>query len=102
MLTALALYGLLPSLHPLALNLGAFCGAFGVSYVGHSYFTFRTGGKIGRFIVAALAGLAANNLCLAISLWAGLPAVPAIWAATLAAPLVVFLISKFWVFAADA
>lgn len=101
MLTAGLIYRLAPSLYPFVINVGAFCVALIVSFVGHSRFTFQTDGSIGRFLVAALAGLATNNMVLGLLLWSGAPPLQSIWVATLAAPLVVYLISKFWVFATN-
>lgn len=88
----------LPSAPPVGVNVAAFLVAFVVSFVGHSRFTFRAKGSLPKFLVAALAGLAVNNLALVALMALGAPALPSLWAATLAAPLVVYLISKTWAF----
>ena len=91
-----------PSLHPVAANIAAFLLAFLVSFVGHSRFTFRRDGNLPRFLVAAIAGLCASNAVLVALLAIGASAIPSLWMATLAAPLVVYVISKLWVFKAHA
>lgn len=95
---ATALLAALPAAHPVAVNVVAFLVAFVVSFVGHSRYTFRTKGSLPKFLIAALTGLAANNLVLVGLIALGAPALPSLWAATLAAPAVVYVISKTWAF----
>jgi putative flippase GtrA len=87
---------------PLYANLAAFCVAFGVSYLGHRFFTFKAPGAPIRFLLAALLGLLVNNAVLVTILAAGMSERLAIGIAALAAPAIVFLVSKFWVFSRPA
>jgi len=79
-------------------NFVAFSVAFWVSFFGHRYFTFRAPGSPARFLGAALTGLAVNNGCLALALWATGQKMISITLAAIAAPAVVFMISRLWVF----
>lgn len=99
---ATALLSVFPQVQPVAANLAAFLVAFLVSFVGHSRYTFKQDGSLPKFFVAALLGLGANNAVLIALLAMGASAIPSLWVATLAAPLVVYLVSKLWVFPANA
>jgi putative flippase GtrA len=99
---ATALLSVFPQVQPVTANVAAFLVAFVVSFVGHSRFTFKQDGSLPKFLVAALLGLCANNAVLVALLAMGASAIPSLWVATLAAPLVVYLVSKFWVFPAHA
>jgi putative flippase GtrA len=99
---ALAIVSAHTRVAPLHANLAAFCVAFLVSYLGHRYFTFKAPGAPVRFLAAALLGLLVNNVVLVALLAAGLSDRLAIGVAALAAPGVVFLVSKFWVFSRPA
>lgn len=79
-------------------NLVAFSIAFWVSFFGHRYFTFQSPGSPLRFLGAALAGLAVNNICLAAALWLTGNDLLSIVLAAIAAPVAVFVISRLWVF----
>jgi putative flippase GtrA len=87
-----------PELNLLAVNLLSFAVAVFVSYFGHMHFTFARRGRAHRFLLTALVGLLVNNglllLIANMTEWRYL----AVVVATLAAPVVVFLMSKFWVF----
>lgn len=80
------------------INLIAFAVAFWVSFFGHRYFTFQSAGSPLKFLGAALAGLAVNNLCLAATFWLTRHDLASIILAAIASPLAVYVISRFWVF----
>jgi putative flippase GtrA len=82
------------------INFASFAAAFVVSYGGHSWFTFGRRGGLGKFLAAALAGFALNNLLLALLLAATDNTVLALTVATCAAPALVYVLGKYWVFAA--
>lgn len=88
------------SLSPHVANVIAFAVAFSVSFVGHSKFTFRKVGSPLRFLATVLIGFLANILALEALLTASVPAHFAVGISTLAAPVVVFILSKLWVFGA--
>jgi len=88
----------LTEISPHIANVIAFAVAFSVSFAGHSRFTFRKEGSLWRFIVTALTGFLANVLALEAMLLSSVPAQVAVGLATLAAPIVVFVLSKLWVF----
>lgn len=79
-------------------NLAAFTVAFWVSFFGHRHFTFQAAGSPLRFLGAALAGLAVNNLCLAVTFWLTRHDLASIVLAAIASPVAVFVISRLWVF----
>jgi putative flippase GtrA len=101
----------LARLVPLVANFVAFGVAVLVSFFGHLQWTFRgqtagggrTQGRVAlpRFILVALTGLALNSL--AVYLVVNILAWPYYYAIALmisVVPLVVFVLSKFWAFAA--
>lgn len=98
LIVATGLLFVAPSAPLIAINIVAFVVAFGVSFIGHSRYTFKAKGSLPKFLIAALAGLAANNLVLVGLMALRAPDLPSLWAATLAAPLVVYAISKTWAF----
>lgn len=80
-------------------NILAFCIAFPVSYFGHRYFTFRTAGSVMRFLMVSGASFVANNTILVALLeLLQLEGVYAITAALVLTPIMVFLLSRYWVF----
>ena len=79
-------------------NVVAFAVAFWISFFGHRLFTFQRAGNPLRFLAAALAGLAVNNVCLAAALAATRHGMFSIAIAAVAAPAVVFILSRLWVF----
>jgi len=79
-------------------NFLAFCAAFWVSFFGHRHFTFRSRGSSARFLVTALTGLAANNGLLAAALRTTSDETASIIFAAIAAPALVFVLSKYWAF----
>lgn len=86
----------------LAGNALAYVIAFGVSYTGHRIWTFqssaRHGAALPKFMATQALGLGLNTLIIATLMYAGLSYAFAMPVAILAVPIVVFLISKFWVF----
>lgn len=79
-------------------NLLAFTCAFWVSFVGHRYFTFRTKGSVLKFLMSSLVGLAVNNTFLAVAFRMSKDDLLSIVTAAAIAPIVVFILSRFWVF----
>lgn len=81
-------------------NALAFIIAFGVSYLGHAFLTFRARtSSLRRFALVALAGFMLNNLFLGGVVFSGLlDGFLAIVAATLAVPFFVYLAARFWAF----
>lgn len=84
-------------------HLASFCGfvpAFGVSYLGHRYFTFAGSGAKGaslpKFLAIALSGFLASLLALT----AVKPLFPvfALTLSILAIPAITFVLAKFWAF----
>ncbi len=93
-------------LAPFWANLAAFSAAVLVSYFGNLTWTFRMGpaglGRLPRFLLLALAGLAANQLIVfALVDLAGWPYRAALAVVVLAVPALSFLGSRFWVFNAS-
>ena len=86
------------SLNVFTVNLLAFTCAFWVSFAGHRYFTFRTKGSVLKFLVSSLVGLAVNNTFLAVAFWMSSAELLSIVTAATIAPVVVFILSRFWVF----
>jgi putative flippase GtrA len=94
---------------PLWANLGAFCVAFVVSFLGHFHWTFHAESAEGarawkdalpRFITVALVGLGLNSLVVfAVVNVLALPYLIAVVLMVTAVPAVVFVLSKFWAFA---
>lgn len=85
--------------HVVTVNVVAFMVAFQVSFWGHRYFTFRRPGHMRRFLVAALLGMLIHNILLIVIYkigWFG--EWLSILLAMAVAPIVVYLLSRFWVF----
>jgi putative flippase GtrA len=85
-------------------NLGGFLVAFGVSFVGHRRLTFRDARtsvqqSLLRFLVTAVAGFLANELCFMLLLhqlnW---PTWPALLVAMAVAAGQTFAMSRWWAF----
>ena len=90
---------LVGGLQELPANILAFAVAFPVSYFGHRYFTFRTAGSAIRFLMVSGASFVANNTILVALLEIlELEGVYAITAALVLTPVMVFLLSRYWVF----
>jgi putative flippase GtrA len=98
-LVAWLLLAAFPGSSVFLINLMAFSVAFLVSFFGHRHFTFCTTGSLGRFLVAALLGVAVNNSCLLAMSGFGFHGLAAIILAAVLSPLVVFTLSKYWAFA---
>ncbi len=80
------------------INFIAFAVALWVSYFGHRYFTFKTSGSSLKFLATGLTGLAVNNACLAVTVQLTGHKLAAIIVAAAISPVVVFAMSRFWVF----
>lgn len=98
MVTAYLLFQAEFPLPVLGVNLLSFTVAFFVSYFGHARVTFRRSGRADRFLLTSLSGLALNSLVVlvvtSITGWKfGAVAIGAI-----SAPILVFLMSRSWVF----
>lgn len=80
-------------------NLVAYSVAVGISYVGHSRWTFASKGKFHRFAVTSLLGLALNSAIsfFLVDLW-GLPAWVAAIVMLIVTPTLTFLALRLWVF----
>lgn len=92
-------------LAPLLANLVAFLCAFGVSFCGHYFWTFRSATGITRavlrFFLIAVGGFLINSVLLALLLhWTSLGSTTCALIAVLVVPVLSFLASKFWGFAA--
>ncbi|MGD8340684.1 MAG: GtrA family protein [Gammaproteobacteria bacterium] len=92
--------------HPLVANVPAFAVAFGVSYTGHSRWTFPMGwarpGAIHRFFAVAASGFAINELLYALLLrFTGLSYRESLAVVLIAVAGATFLASKYWAFAHD-
>jgi putative flippase GtrA len=87
----------------LVANLVAFLTAFGVSFAGNYYWTFRNPGRPGRtmrrFFLVSASAFGANTILLGVILNKGwlTPTVSAITAAAVI-PLITFLASRLWCF----
>ena len=85
-------------------NALGFVIAFGVSFAGHRWLSFKDATtsvrtSLGRFAVTALAGFASNELIFALLLRvAGLPALVALFVALVFAAGQTFLLSRYWAF----
>lgn len=92
-------WGLLPVLVNNALAYGI---AFGVSYAGHRTWTFQSRGshrsQLPKFALTQGIGLGLNTCIIAALMHWGMPYTPAMVIATFAVPVVVYFISRFWVF----
>ncbi len=92
------------ALPPEVANLAGFLVAFGVSFAGHRWLSFkgtRTGlqQSLLRFAVTAVAGFATNELCFVLALrLAGWPVWPSLVLALLLAAGQTFLLGRWWAF----
>lgn len=92
-------------LAPLLANLLAFLCAFGVSFCGHYFWTFRSsvgiGRAVARFFFIAVAGFLINSALLALLLrWTTLESTTCALIAVLIVPVLSFLASRLWGFKA--
>ncbi len=97
--------------HPLVANLIAFLVAFGVSFLGHHFWSFpdpastarRRRRRMLRFFVLALTGFSANTAALAGWLaWVPLPDALGVLVSIGLIPLVTYLGARLWAFAEPA
>jgi putative flippase GtrA len=97
--TAYTILHYYPDLPVLMVNTMAFVVAFQFSYLGHRFFTFKSDGSHAKFFFVAGIGLCVNNLVTSLAQMAfGIPFV-AIALGNVSAPVAVFVLSRFWVFA---
>jgi putative flippase GtrA len=87
-----------PDMPVLLANLIAFAIAFIVSFVGHSRFTFRRSGSPVKFFATSVVGFVVNNLVLVAVLLLTNWRLGAVAVAALVSPVVVYLLSRHWVF----
>lgn len=87
-----------PNTPIVAANAVAFSVAVLVSFVGHSRYTFQTKGSLFKFFITACVGLACNNVVAYTALWLTDAKLLSVVIGTLAAPIVVYLLSSLWVF----
>jgi len=87
-----------PSISIFNANAAAFSVAVFVSFIGHWFFTFRAKGSLLTFATTAIIGLCCNNIVAYAILWATDTKLFSIAVGTLAAPIVVYILSTFWVF----
>lgn len=85
-------------------NLAGFLTAFGVSFAGHRWLSFK-GSSTGlqqsflRFLLTAAAGFATNELCFVLALrWCLWPVWPSLVLAMLLAAGQTFLLGRWWAF----
>ena len=75
---------------------------FGVSYTGHCFWTFKSkashGSALPKFLLTQLFGLGLNTAIIWVLMRLGLAYIVAMPVAIVTVPVVVYLISKFWVF----
>ncbi len=96
--TAYTILHFYPDLPVLMVNTMAFFVAFQFSYLGHRFFTFKSGGSHAKFFFVAGIGLCVNNLVASLGQIAfGIPFI-AIILGNVSAPVAVFVLSRFWVF----
>jgi len=91
-------------LRPELANLGGFLVAFGVSFTGHRRLSFKDAGtsvqqSLVRFLVTAIAGFFANELCFMFLLYRlDWPVWPALVVALGVAAGQTFVLSRWWAF----
>jgi len=99
LLVAAAVFSLAPKISPFIANAIAFLVAFQVSFWGHRRITFKKSGSMCRFFILSLGGFALNNGILAsLIALTNISGLLAITLAMILVPLVVYLVSRFWVF----
>ena len=83
-------------------NTLAYVISFGVSYMGHRVFTFHATtshrSTLPKFAATQAVGLGLNTLIIVVLMGSGLPYTLAMPVAVVAVPVVVYTISKLWVF----
>ena len=84
---------------PWLANGAAFLVALGVTWTGQRHVVFRTDGHLGRFLLVAIGGLAANTALMALfTTVAGLHWIAGFIACLAIVPAATFVISSLWVF----
>lgn len=87
-------------------NALAYALSFAVSYLGHYTWSFQTAAShrsaLPRFAATQAGGLGLNTVIIAVLMHFGLPYVLAMPVAIVAVPVVVYFVSKFWVFRSPA
>ena len=104
-LLALFLHGVLEA-PPLLANLGGFCGAWLVSYLGNHRWTFRAatrhGWSVPRHVVVAVLGLGVNQAIVSVMTeFFLLPFATALAVVVFVVPAVSFVLSRWWAFDAE-
>ncbi|WP_448786199.1 GtrA family protein [Brucella intermedia] len=95
---ALVLIHAHPAISIFIANALAFLAAVFVSYLGHSFFTFQARGSFLKFASTAIIGLVCNNVVGYVLIWATEIKMVSIVGGTLVAPMIVYILSSFWVF----
>lgn len=98
LLVASFLVAYFPQIQIISANAIAFSIAVFFSFLGHSYFTFQVQGSLIKFATTAIIGLACNNIVAYTVLWLSGLKILSVVVGTLAAPVVVYFLSSFWVF----
>lgn len=98
LMTAYGILYLNPTLPVLLVNTLAFVVAFQFSYLGHRLFTFKSNGSQAKFFFVAGIGLCVNNLVTILSDMVSGISFLAIILGNVTAPVVVFIMARFWVF----
>lgn len=91
------------SLPVLLANTVAFLGAFGFSFAGNYFWTFRASGSLGqamlRFLIVSASAFLLNSALLAAILWSGrMDSTVAALGSAAVIPVITFLASRFWAF----
>src|SRR3569833_480066 len=90
---------------PLAANAAGFAVAFSASFLGHLRWTFAahaadSRSSLPRFLITAIVGFGCNSLAAWwFTAWLGLPPASALPVIMLATPTLLFVLSRYWVFA---
>ncbi|MCP4380196.1 MAG: GtrA family protein [Hyphomicrobiales bacterium] len=83
-------------------NIIGFAFGFGISYVGHRLYTFRSAARhrsaVPRFLITSLSGLAASTVVLFIATSLALPVWLALVFSIGVIPIVTFFLLRSWVF----
>ena len=82
-------------------NFMAFMVAIVIAYLGHFYITFKKEGKFLRYASVSVFGFFINNLLLYLGLYLSMDYFFAIILSVLPPPLIVYVLSKYWVFVND-
>ena len=98
LVVAIVLIRNIPTISIFGANAVAFSLAVLVSFIGHSVFTFKARGSLLKFATTAIIGLACNNVVGYIIFWTTEIKMLSIAVGIVVAPVIVYLLSSFWVF----